>query len=80
MRPVDGEADIANIQNLDYKALRKSFRKQHSFLVQRILKQMRPLTINDVAITPAVYLQLLQMYLKKVNENGIPQILTSLEM
>eukprot|EP00826_Nyctotherus_ovalis_P039863 TRINITY_DN3866_c0_g2_i4.p1 TRINITY_DN3866_c0_g2~~TRINITY_DN3866_c0_g2_i4.p1 ORF type:complete len:780 (+),score=309.70 TRINITY_DN3866_c0_g2_i4:73-2412(+) len=79
VRPVNDEAKIAHIEDMQYGDLRPEFTKACDVLIHRMLSRARVKTVRGVALTASMFMGLALEYIQSLNDHETPTILTALE-
>ena len=79
VRPINDEAKIAHIEDLNYTDLRPDFTKGMDTLISKIFNKLKGKIINGTPVTGNIYLSLAIDYVASMNDNDTPTILPTLE-
>ena len=74
MRPTEEETDLQALQSLPDEALRPEFVEAKNKLRTKVLKRVKPKSLNGKFITGEMLLELCQSYTKAINKGSIPSI------
>ena len=80
VRPVDGEANLNRIEELDYNSLREEFKKAVEKSIKEILNNVKLMTIKHTgkegiaSVTGKGFVALAESYVCAFNNNEVPQL------
>jgi len=77
VRPVADEAELRNIQNVDYEKLRPQFRTQVEAFVKKVYTFLKPKKIDGAAISGSMFVDIAAEYCKAINNSVVPTIHTA---
>eukprot|EP00435_Cladocopium_sp_Y103_P039302 s1276_g10.t1 len=77
VRPVADEAELRNIQNVDYEKLRPQFRTQVEAFVKKVYTNLKPKKIDGAVVSGSMFVDLAAEYCKAINSSVVPTIHTA---
>ncbi|CAL1126621.1 unnamed protein product [Cladocopium goreaui] len=77
VRPVADEAELRNIQNVEYEKLRPQFRTQVEAFVKKVYTNLKPKKIDGAVVSGSMFVDLAAEYCKAINSSVVPTIHTA---
>lgn len=79
VRPVDDEADLANIENLEWDSLKNDFKQQCNGFISDLRSRSRPKELHGKVLNSQMLLGMAMDFCDSVNADGAPKIDSSVQ-
>ena len=74
VRPIEGESELQNLQNIPDSKFRKEFLEQSKIFRNKVMKKTKPKRFRNKILTGAMLVELVQSILDSINSGAIPII------
>ena len=79
VRPVNQEKKLRNIQEVPFEDLRREFKDQINYFVERVYNTAKVKMIDGTAVNGKLLSSLLEVYVDSINRDAVPTISTAWE-
>lgn len=74
VRPVENEADLPKLNELKEEHLRAEFNEQIKVVRKKILKKLKPKTLNGQPLTGPMLVEVCKAYIEAINSDRAPNV------